>query len=458
MPGLQGAGPMQMGHVAASLAYCNGGVKNHNDRLDNPRMRVQNLATLPAQVGTCHGNSRGLAGQGGAYARCSFEPRILTASPQPPPVPERRRCPRCSAGCLGGRPIAGQAQPVPDDPSKVLGGPLRPYGERSRFEQTVREKSPGRRRTRSAAPHAPGRNAGDHHAVGAPLRGPPQWCSRHRPAQAPSPDPRHGRSSGDPDHGGDQAPALDVAHPLPRVRGQHCRSGVRPRRRASGHTRRHELQRVDRRAAVAPAARGRRPAGRCLDRRRGRRQQRQRAQHPDGEGDGRRPGRLRPERRGGAPGERLSAAAHCSWLDGQHQRQVAAPHQGGGPALSDPDGRRGATHPHAGRQGPTAQVRHGGEVGDHLPSGGQRLPGPGFYEIRGLAWSGRGLVRRVEVSTDGGKTWRDARLQEPVLRFAHTRFRLDWRWDGREAILQSRCTDETGYVQPTLAELVGSAA
>jgi len=89
-----------------------------------------------------------------------------------------------------------------------------------------------------------------------------------------------------------------------------------------------------------------------------------------------------------------------------------------------------------------------------FPSGAQRLPGPGFYEIKGLAWTGRGLVRRVEISVDGGKTWRDARLQEPVLRFAHARFRLDWRWDGREVILQSRCTDETGYVQPTLAELV----
>ena len=88
------------------------------------------------------------------------------------------------------------------------------------------------------------------------------------------------------------------------------------------------------------------------------------------------------------------------------------------------------------------------------PSGSHRLPGPGFYEIRGLAWSGRGLVRRVEVSTDGGKAWRDAKLQAPVLRFAHTRFRLDWRWEGREVVLQSRCTDETGYVQPPLAELV----
>jgi sulfane dehydrogenase subunit SoxC len=89
-----------------------------------------------------------------------------------------------------------------------------------------------------------------------------------------------------------------------------------------------------------------------------------------------------------------------------------------------------------------------------FPSGGQQLGGPGFYEIRGLAWSGRGLVRRVEVSTNDGKTWQDARLQEPVLPRAHTRFRLDWSWDGREAVLQSRCTDETGYIQPTLAEVV----
>ncbi len=88
------------------------------------------------------------------------------------------------------------------------------------------------------------------------------------------------------------------------------------------------------------------------------------------------------------------------------------------------------------------------------PSGGQRLGGPGFYEIRGLAWSGRGLIRRVEISMDAGTTWREASLQSPVLPFAHTRFRLDWQWDGREVVLQSRCTDETGYVQPVLADLV----
>lgn len=87
------------------------------------------------------------------------------------------------------------------------------------------------------------------------------------------------------------------------------------------------------------------------------------------------------------------------------------------------------------------------------PSGGQRLSGPGFYEITGLAWSGGGSIRRVEVSVDGGRTWKDAKLQEPVHPKAHTRFGLGWTWDGEEAVLQSRSTDGRGEVQPTLAEL-----
>jgi sulfane dehydrogenase subunit SoxC len=88
-----------------------------------------------------------------------------------------------------------------------------------------------------------------------------------------------------------------------------------------------------------------------------------------------------------------------------------------------------------------------------FPSVGQRLPVHGFYEIRGLAWSGGGAIRRVEVSSDGGRTYKDAELQEPILRMAHTRFRLPWVWDGAEAVIQSRCTDEKGQVQPSLAEL-----
>lgn len=87
------------------------------------------------------------------------------------------------------------------------------------------------------------------------------------------------------------------------------------------------------------------------------------------------------------------------------------------------------------------------------PSGGERIE-PGFVEIRGLAWSGRGTVTNVEVSADGGLTWKQARIQDPVLPMCHTRFRFAWRWNGEEAVLQSRCTDETGYMQPSRAALV----
>jgi sulfane dehydrogenase subunit SoxC len=82
-----------------------------------------------------------------------------------------------------------------------------------------------------------------------------------------------------------------------------------------------------------------------------------------------------------------------------------------------------------------------------------RLPDRGWWGISGLAWSGRGRITRVEVSTDGGRVWAPAELQEPVLPKCHTRFYYPWNWDGREAMLMSRATDETGYVQPTLADL-----
>jgi sulfane dehydrogenase subunit SoxC len=88
------------------------------------------------------------------------------------------------------------------------------------------------------------------------------------------------------------------------------------------------------------------------------------------------------------------------------------------------------------------------------PSPGMLLPRPGLYQITGLAWSGRGKIARVDVSADGGRSWAEAALQEPVLRHCFTRFRLPWKWDGRHAILQSRAVDETGYVQPTRERLV----
>ncbi len=81
------------------------------------------------------------------------------------------------------------------------------------------------------------------------------------------------------------------------------------------------------------------------------------------------------------------------------------------------------------------------------------LPGRGWWEIRGIAWSGRGRIAGVDVSTDGGATWTAAVLQEPVLPIAHTRFRHLWEWGGAPATLMSRARDETGYVQPTTAVL-----
>ncbi len=88
-----------------------------------------------------------------------------------------------------------------------------------------------------------------------------------------------------------------------------------------------------------------------------------------------------------------------------------------------------------------------------FPSGEQKLPVPGIYQLTGLAWSGGGAVRRVEVSTDDGQTWNDAEIRGMVHPKAHTRFDMEWKWDGRECVLQSRCTDELGQVQPSRAEL-----
>ena len=92
------------------------------------------------------------------------------------------------------------------------------------------------------------------------------------------------------------------------------------------------------------------------------------------------------------------------------------------------------------------------------PSPGLTLKGPGFYEISGLAWSGNGSIRQVDVSADGGRSWAPAALQGPILPKAPVRFRAPWQWNGGPAVLQSRATDDTGMVQPTRAALPPSAA
>jgi len=87
------------------------------------------------------------------------------------------------------------------------------------------------------------------------------------------------------------------------------------------------------------------------------------------------------------------------------------------------------------------------------PSGGQKLLRKGYYNVTGIAWSGRGSITRVDVSFDGGRNWRTARLENPVLPKALTRFNVDWEWNGSQAILQSRAIDQSGYVQPRINQL-----
>lgn len=88
------------------------------------------------------------------------------------------------------------------------------------------------------------------------------------------------------------------------------------------------------------------------------------------------------------------------------------------------------------------------------PSGEQKIVKQGFYEVRGLAWSGRGRIEKVEITFDGGNTWKPAQLDEPRHRMAFTRFRMPWTWEGKEVVLASRATDETGYIQPLRDDLV----
>lgn len=92
------------------------------------------------------------------------------------------------------------------------------------------------------------------------------------------------------------------------------------------------------------------------------------------------------------------------------------------------------------------------------PSPGLSMQGPGIYQISGLAWSGAGKVRHVDVSADGGLTWAKAGLDAHVLPKCLTRFRLPWRWNGAPAVIMSRATDATGAVQPTRSVALQSRA
>lgn len=355
-----------------------------------------------------------------------------------------------------GLPSAGQAQPAPDDPSKVLGGPIRPYGERSRFEQTVREKFPLSKTDEVGSTATP---LDETLGIITPSA---LHYEVHR-SGVPDIDPRKHRLL---IHGLVDRPVIltvDEIKRLPstsRILFLECQGNSMLGWRAPttksvqalhGYTSCSEwtgvpLSLLLREAGVqkgatwivaegADASGNERsiPMAKVMD-------DVLVAYGQNGEA-------VRPEN--GYP-LRLIVPGWTGNINVKWLRRIKVVDQ---PYLTRMDG---VGQPTLMPDGKARQLQFVIEAKSVItfPSGGQQLPGPGVYEIRGLAWSGRGLVRRVEVSTDGGKTWQDASLQAPVLRFAHTRFRLDWQWDGREAVLQSRCTDETGYVQPTVAELV----
>jgi len=355
-----------------------------------------------------------------------------------------------------GRPLVGQAQPAPDDPSKVLGGPLRPYGERSRFEQSVRELPADRLTDERGGSFTPLDEtlgiitpSALHYVV-------------HR-GGLPDIDPRKHRLL---IHGLVDRPVVLTVDEIKRLpsmsrilflecQGNSMTEWGAPRgktvQQTHGVTSCSEwtgvpLSLLLREAGVQQGATW------IL------------AEGADATGNersipmakamadvlvayGQNGEAIRPEN--GYP-LRLIVPGWTGNINVKWLRRIKVVDQ---PYLTRMDG---VGQPTLMPDGKARQLQFVLEAKSVItsPSGGHRLSGPGLYEIRGLAWSGRGLVRRVEVSTDDGKTWRDARLQEPVLPLAHTRFRLDWRWDGREAVLQSRCTDETGYVQPTLGALV----
>jgi sulfane dehydrogenase subunit SoxC len=383
--------------------------------------------------------------------------------PQPPIAPESSRRRFLKRGlalgaalATGGRTVPGHGQPAPDDPSKVVGGPMVPYGERSRFEEALKEKGP---------PFLPDEWGGNftplEETVG--IITPSALHYEVCRGGIPDIDPRRHRLL---IHGMVERPLMLTIEELRRLPSTsrilflECAGNTRSEWRAptAGKARfTHGLTSCSEWTGVALSlllreAGAHKSAAWIV------------AEGADATGNERsipmakamddvlvaygqngeapRPGNGYPLRLI-VPG--WEGNVNVKWL--RRIKVVARPYM---TRMEAPD------HTSLLPNGKARQFLFVMEAKSVItfPSAGQRLPGPGVFEIRGLAWSGRGFVRRVEISTNGGKTWREARLQAPILRFAHTRFALDWRWDGRETVLQSRCTDETGYVQPTLAELV----
>ena len=158
-----------------------------------------------------------------------------------------------------------------------------------------------------------------------------------------------------------------------------------------------------------------------------------------------------------AAAARLSVAAAVARLRRQHEREVAAPPEG---RVSEPAYSREETSKYTDLMpdGMAREFTFYMEAKSIItrPSGGQKLRQPGFHEITGIAWSGHGKIKRVDVSVDGGKNWHGSGIARAGADArADAISGLPWQWDGTaRVVIQSRAVDETGYVQPTFAELL----
>lgn len=85
------------------------------------------------------------------------------------------------------------------------------------------------------------------------------------------------------------------------------------------------------------------------------------------------------------------------------------------------------------------------------PMPGAEVPA-GPVTVRGQAWSGVGEVVKVEVAIDGGDSWQEATLLDPVSPYAWRAWELTWQAsDPGRHVLRARATDSRGNTQPDVA-------
>ncbi len=369
--------------------------------------------------------------------------------------PSRRELLRMAAVAGGGIVAAREAAAAEADARK-LGIPLGPYGERSPFEKATRwtreSKTP-----ETGSSFTPIQNS-----VGT-LTPSSLHYERHH-SGIPTIDPGRHRLV---IHGMVNRPlslSMDEIRRLPSVTrtlvlecggnsgGEWTAPGAADVQRSYGLVSCSEWTGVPLAALLADS---RRAAGRDVGdcRRRGRVPHD--AQHPDRESDGQQPARVRTERRSDPAVAGLSAAPHQPGMGRQHERQVAAQPAARRSAVHGPRRNGEVLRPDAGRQSPHLHVRHGSQVGDHVSFRRAHAAWPRHVRADGAGVVGprpdrscRGHDRRRR-DTGSPRSCRSRGC--PI---ALTRFRLPWRFEGREAIIASRAIDETGYVQPTREALV----